>query len=154
MLSSIGATASLPLGRYHCECEEWIEQSGLAWTFLRPGFFIANALTRCSGRGPSRPRARVDADPGWTGRADRAATSPRSPLALVAPGSIIGLARLTVAEKHANKSGGGIFVFTDVDNILISLQLVWLVKVYLVHSLPSSQKEIVGSTWDYTGQAP
>jgi uncharacterized protein YbjT (DUF2867 family) len=43
-LSTIGATSTIPIGRYHREREEWIEQSGLAWTFLRPGFFMSNVL--------------------------------------------------------------------------------------------------------------
>ncbi len=43
-LSTIGATSRIPIGRYHREQEEWIEQSGLSWTFLRPGFFMSNAL--------------------------------------------------------------------------------------------------------------
>jgi uncharacterized protein YbjT (DUF2867 family) len=43
-LSTIGATSQIPIGRYHREREEWIEQSGLAWTFLRPGFFMSNTL--------------------------------------------------------------------------------------------------------------
>jgi uncharacterized protein YbjT (DUF2867 family) len=43
-LSTIGATSSIPLGRYHREREEWIRQSGFAWTFLRPGLFMSNTL--------------------------------------------------------------------------------------------------------------
>ncbi|HKE14661.1 MAG TPA: NAD(P)H-binding protein [Kofleriaceae bacterium] len=44
LLSSIGATMPVPIGRHHREREEWLEQSGLAWTMLRPGYFMSNAL--------------------------------------------------------------------------------------------------------------
>jgi uncharacterized protein YbjT (DUF2867 family) len=43
MLSSIGATVAVPIGRHHREREEWLEQSGMAWTMLRPGYFMSNA---------------------------------------------------------------------------------------------------------------
>jgi len=34
-----------PIGKIHLEIEEAIQKTGLAWTFLRPGAFAANALT-------------------------------------------------------------------------------------------------------------
>jgi uncharacterized protein YbjT (DUF2867 family) len=43
-LSTIGAMSEVPIGRRHREREEWIVSSGLAWTFLRPGFFMTNTL--------------------------------------------------------------------------------------------------------------
>lgn len=44
MLSSIGAASSVPLGRLHREREEAVERTGLPWTFLRPSYFMSNAL--------------------------------------------------------------------------------------------------------------
>jgi uncharacterized protein YbjT (DUF2867 family) len=45
MLSSMGAIkGATDLGRLHREKEEIIEQSGLAWTFVRPGGFMTNVL--------------------------------------------------------------------------------------------------------------
>lgn len=43
-LSSIGAPSAIPIGRRHGECEEFVRASGVAWTFLRPGYFMANTL--------------------------------------------------------------------------------------------------------------
>jgi uncharacterized protein YbjT (DUF2867 family) len=43
-LSTIGATSDVPIGRMHREREEWIRASGMAWTFLRPGYFMTNTL--------------------------------------------------------------------------------------------------------------
>jgi (4-alkanoyl-5-oxo-2,5-dihydrofuran-3-yl)methyl phosphate reductase len=45
-LSSIGASLSpMPeMGRWHFVREQLIKDSGLAWTFLRPGMFMSNAL--------------------------------------------------------------------------------------------------------------
>jgi uncharacterized protein YbjT (DUF2867 family) len=43
-LSTIGATSEVPIGRMHREREDWIRASGMAWTFLRPGFFMTNTL--------------------------------------------------------------------------------------------------------------
>jgi uncharacterized protein YbjT (DUF2867 family) len=43
-LSTIGASSSVPIGRRHLEREEWIRASGMAWTFLRPGYFMSNTL--------------------------------------------------------------------------------------------------------------
>jgi uncharacterized protein YbjT (DUF2867 family) len=34
-----------PIGKIHLQIEEEIKKTGLAWTFLRPGAFAANALT-------------------------------------------------------------------------------------------------------------
>jgi uncharacterized protein YbjT (DUF2867 family) len=34
-----------PIGKIHLEIEEEIKETGLEWTFLRPGAFAANALT-------------------------------------------------------------------------------------------------------------
>lgn len=36
------------IGRNHLKTEEIIQQSGLKWTFLRPGAFMSNALQWCS----------------------------------------------------------------------------------------------------------
>ena len=45
MLSSMGAMSSASdLGRLHREKEEIIEQSGVPWTFVRPGGFMTNTL--------------------------------------------------------------------------------------------------------------
>jgi (4-alkanoyl-5-oxo-2,5-dihydrofuran-3-yl)methyl phosphate reductase len=47
-LSTIGASdfgsGQVGIGKLHRERERWIEASGLPWTFLRPGFFMSNAL--------------------------------------------------------------------------------------------------------------
>jgi len=44
-LSSMGANdPTLLLGKWHHDREEAIRASGLAWTFLRPGFFMSNTL--------------------------------------------------------------------------------------------------------------
>lgn len=45
-LSTIGASGDTPigLGKIHREAEKKLEASGLAWTMLRPGFFMSNAL--------------------------------------------------------------------------------------------------------------
>lgn len=43
-LSTIGASSSAPIGLRHLEREDWIRASGVAWTFLRPTFFMANSL--------------------------------------------------------------------------------------------------------------
>ncbi len=43
-LSTIGAASDVPIGRMHREREEWIRASGMEWTFLRPGYFMANTL--------------------------------------------------------------------------------------------------------------
>jgi uncharacterized protein YbjT (DUF2867 family) len=43
-LSTIGADSEMAIGRRHREREQSIEQSGMAWTFVRPGFFMSNAL--------------------------------------------------------------------------------------------------------------
>jgi len=45
-LSTIGASGDTPigLGKLHRENEKKLEASGLAWTMLRPGFFMSNAL--------------------------------------------------------------------------------------------------------------
>lgn len=34
----------LRVGKWHREREEWIEASGLGWTFLRPGMFMTNTI--------------------------------------------------------------------------------------------------------------
>jgi len=46
-LSSIGASGDNPkgLGVHHLEKEKLLRASGMAWTMLRPGFFMSNALT-------------------------------------------------------------------------------------------------------------
>lgn len=44
LLSSSGATLPIPLGQHHRQREQWLEESGLDWTFLRPGYFMSNAL--------------------------------------------------------------------------------------------------------------
>lgn len=45
-LSTIGASGDKPqgLGVHHLEKEEKLRASGMAWTMLRPGFFMSNAL--------------------------------------------------------------------------------------------------------------
>ena len=43
-LSSIGVSSSVGIGRRHFECEEFVRASGVAWTFLRPTFFMTNTL--------------------------------------------------------------------------------------------------------------
>jgi uncharacterized protein YbjT (DUF2867 family) len=45
-ISSIEATASArsPIAKIHYASEQYIEQSGLAWTFVKPSFFIQNFL--------------------------------------------------------------------------------------------------------------
>lgn len=45
-LSAIGAAADAPyrFGCWHAETEKQLEQSGLAWTHLRPSFFMTNTL--------------------------------------------------------------------------------------------------------------
>jgi uncharacterized protein YbjT (DUF2867 family) len=43
-LSTIGASSDIGIGKLHREREQWIERSGLSFTFLRPGFFMSNAL--------------------------------------------------------------------------------------------------------------
>lgn len=43
-LSTIGASSPIPIGRRNLEREDWIRASGMAWTFLRPGYFMANTL--------------------------------------------------------------------------------------------------------------
>jgi uncharacterized protein YbjT (DUF2867 family) len=43
-LSTIGVESDSEIGRRHRAREQLIEQSGLAWTFVRPGFFMSNAL--------------------------------------------------------------------------------------------------------------
>ena len=43
-LSTIGADSDTAIGRRHREREQCIEQSGMAWRFVRPGFFMSNAL--------------------------------------------------------------------------------------------------------------
>jgi uncharacterized protein YbjT (DUF2867 family) len=47
-LSSIGAAAEKPqgLGIHHREMEKKLEATDMAWTMLRPGFFMSNALPR------------------------------------------------------------------------------------------------------------
>ncbi|HEY1957049.1 MAG TPA: NmrA family NAD(P)-binding protein [Polyangiaceae bacterium] len=47
-LSSIGAAGEKPqgLGIHHREMEKKLEATGMAWTMLRPGFFMSNALPR------------------------------------------------------------------------------------------------------------
>ena len=96
-LSSIGATSSIPLGRYHREREEWIEQSGLTWTFLRPGFFMSNTLRWAT---TIKAEGRV-LTPIPDGQA--ASIAPRdiaeiATLALVAPGHQSKIYELTGAE--------------------------------------------------------
>ena len=39
-----------PLSSLHAEVERWIQASGLAWTFLRPGMFAANARNWWAGQ--------------------------------------------------------------------------------------------------------
>jgi len=44
-LSTLEASdRTLQIGRWHRECEERIEASGLNWTFIRPGMFMSNAV--------------------------------------------------------------------------------------------------------------
>jgi len=43
-LSTIGVESDSEIGRRHRVREQAIEHSGLAWTFVRPGFFMSNAL--------------------------------------------------------------------------------------------------------------
>jgi uncharacterized protein YbjT (DUF2867 family) len=45
-LSTIGAAApgEVAVAKRHREREQWIEASGIPWTFVRPGFFMSNAL--------------------------------------------------------------------------------------------------------------
>ncbi len=45
-LSALGASIDSPVGllRSHAEIEEYIKKSGMAWTFLRPHFFMDNLL--------------------------------------------------------------------------------------------------------------
>lgn len=45
-LSALGAALDSPvsLGRWHAQTERQIEQSGMAWTHLRPHFFMQNTL--------------------------------------------------------------------------------------------------------------
>lgn len=43
-LSTIGVESESSIGQFHRTREQWIEQSGMAWTFLRPGFFMSNAM--------------------------------------------------------------------------------------------------------------
>lgn len=44
MLSTIGVEADTEIGRRHRVREAAIERAGVAWTFVRPGFFMSNAL--------------------------------------------------------------------------------------------------------------
>lgn len=44
LLSSLGVEAGVASGPFHAPGEEKLRASGLAWTILRPGFYMANAL--------------------------------------------------------------------------------------------------------------
>jgi uncharacterized protein YbjT (DUF2867 family) len=41
---SAGGDGTKGIGKVHRDQEEWIKQSGVKWTFLRPGMFMSNTL--------------------------------------------------------------------------------------------------------------
>jgi uncharacterized protein YbjT (DUF2867 family) len=51
LLSASAVTFEPPnaIGRMHAECEQVVAESGLPWTFLRPGAFMANDLNWAAG---------------------------------------------------------------------------------------------------------
>jgi uncharacterized protein YbjT (DUF2867 family) len=51
LLSASAVTFEPPnaIGRIHAECEQAVAESGLPWTFLRPGAFMANDLNWAAG---------------------------------------------------------------------------------------------------------
>ena len=49
LLSSVGASSSISIGRKHAEAEEAVRSSGIASTFLRPGYLMSNTLRWASG---------------------------------------------------------------------------------------------------------
>jgi len=55
-VSSLGTSGNSRMGQRHREKERLIEESGMAWTFLRPGSFMSNAL---QWSGPIRAQGKV-----------------------------------------------------------------------------------------------
>ena len=49
LLSSVGASSSISIGRKHAGTEEAVSASGIASTFLRPGYLMSNTLRWASG---------------------------------------------------------------------------------------------------------
>ncbi|RKH14697.1 SDR family oxidoreductase [Corallococcus sp. CA053C] len=80
-ISSLGTNGNSAMGRRHREKERLIEESGMAWTFLRPGSFMSNALQWAT---PIRTQGTV-----FTPTAD-------GKLAPIAPGDIAGVAAVAL----------------------------------------------------------
>jgi uncharacterized protein YbjT (DUF2867 family) len=110
-LSSIGATAPVPIGRLHREREEVIERSGLPWTFLRPSYFASNTLRWA----PSIKREGRVVTPIPEGKMD-----------LIAPRDIAAVAKLALVEPGHE---GNIYALTGAERLRTKEQIEILSRV-------------------------
>lgn len=105
LLSSLGANdTTFLIGKWHHDREAAVRESGLAWTFLRPGYFMSNALMWAETI-KTQGAVYVPGSGGWSAPIDPQDIATVAALALTQPGhedhiyDLTGEEILTTAEQ-------------------------------------------------------